>query len=86
MALARVAALCTGKAGEHGFDFADGHGLARGGMERDLGGLEEILGVEARGKALQAHRRDVPIAVTPGALEQIKLTRRAFEKGRAKLA
>ncbi len=81
-----VAALDTAEPGQHSFDLADRHRLSGGGMERDFGGLQQIFGVEAGSKALQPHRSDMPVAIAPRPLQQIKLLCRAFEKGRTQLA
>jgi hypothetical protein len=45
-----------------------------------LGGLKQVLGMEAGRKPLQPHRRHVPVAIAAGAPEQIELAGRTFEE------
>ena len=78
--------LGAGEAVQHRFDLTDRHRLTRGGVERDFGGLEQVFSVEAGRKALQPHRRDMPVAIAARALEQIELARGAIEEGGTQLA
>ena len=77
--------LGTIEAGEYAFDLADRHRFARRSVQRDLGGLQQVFGVEAGGKSLQPHRRNVPIAVAARPFQQIKLASRTLEKRRTQL-
>jgi hypothetical protein len=74
------------KAAQHALDLADRHRLAGRGMQRDFGGLKQIVGMKAGGEPFEPHCRDIPVAITARPLEQIKLAVGAFQKGSTQLA
>ena len=69
---------------QHGLDLSDRHRFAGRRMEGDFSGLQQVFSMKARGKPFEAHRCNVPIAITPRTLQQIKLFGRTIEKGAAK--
>ena len=61
-------------------------GIARRSFYRLLGKRDQLVGVEARSKALDPLRCDKPVAVATRALEQVHLIGKTFTKCAAQLA
>ena len=72
--------IAAGKTGDHLLDIADRGWFARRTVERMFGRKKQIFGVKARREAFQPHRRDIPVAITARAFQQIKLFDRAVVK------
>ena len=60
-------------------------GLSRGGFQRFLGQNDQRFGMKAGGKPLEAHGRDLPVAVAARTAQQVDLPRQAFREGRTQL-
>ena len=75
----------SGELGAQQVELADHRRIPRGAVERFLCQLDEVEGVEARSEPFQAQRRHLPVAVAPGAADQIHLLGEAFDEGHAQL-